>query len=164
MAFSITDFPEPVAPAMSKWGISVRSARIGWPAISLPRATTSGPVVRWYSSDASISLIWTSAVFWFGTSIPTADLPGMGASMRTLGAASASAISLVRLLIFWTRTPGAGWTSNRVTTGPCSQRVTLASTPKLARVCSNCLASSAGSVLAFPRVVGRSASSDAGGS
>ena len=50
--------------------------------------------------------------------MPIADFPGIGASMRTRGAASASAISLLRVVMRFTRIPCAGWSSNLVITGP----------------------------------------------
>ena len=54
----------------------------------------------------------------FGTSTPTAPRPGIGATMRMLCARIASARSLDRFAICRTFTPGAGSTSNCVTTGP----------------------------------------------
>jgi len=36
-----TLFPEPVAPAISKWGIAAISATTGFPAISFPTAKAS---------------------------------------------------------------------------------------------------------------------------
>ncbi len=62
-----------------------------------------------------------------GTSMPTACRPGMGATMRTLGAARRRAMLSARLAILETRTPGAGKTSNSVMTGPLRMPVTSAS-------------------------------------
>ena len=84
-----------------------------------------------------ISLKETILIFPFGTSIPISDLPGIGASIRTSFAAKASAISSVKFTILLTFTPTAGWTSNFVTDGPKLALTTLASTPKLWKVCSN---------------------------
>ena len=47
----------------------------------------------------------------FGISIPTAALPGIGASIRTFVAARLSAISSDKLVIFEIRTPAAGLSS-----------------------------------------------------
>ena len=46
----------------------------------------------------------TSDVLWFGTSIPITGLPGTGASMRIVGAASARARSFARAVMRFTRT------------------------------------------------------------
>ena len=53
-----------------------------------------------------------------GISIPTAALPGIGASIRTLTAARLSAISSARFVILLIRTPEAGFNSYLVTVGP----------------------------------------------
>ncbi len=47
----------------------------------------------------------------FGISIPTADFPGIGATILMLAAAIASARSSASAVIFCTLTPGAGCTS-----------------------------------------------------
>jgi len=70
----------------------------------------------------------------FGTSMPTACLPGMGATIRTLDAASLSAMLSLRLVIFEILTPCAGRISNMVMTGPLRMPVTSASMPNSARV------------------------------
>ena len=54
----------------------------------------------------------------FGTSIPTAAFPGIGATMRSDCARIASARSSAREAIRPTLTPGPGASSKRVTTGP----------------------------------------------
>jgi hypothetical protein len=54
----------------------------------------------------------------FGISTPTAPLPGMGATIRMVRARMARARSASRFAIRFTFTPGAGTTSNCVTTGP----------------------------------------------
>ncbi len=54
----------------------------------------------------------------FGISIPTTGLPGTGAWIRMVGAASASARSFCSSVIRRTLTPRFGCTSNCVTTGP----------------------------------------------
>ena len=67
---------------------------------------------------STISRSTTGIAFLFGISIPTAAFPGMGASILTRGAARARAISLESPMILLTLTPGAGSSSNLVTTGP----------------------------------------------
>ena len=90
-----TDLPEPVAPAMSRCGMSARSVTASAPATPEPSA-----IGRWCfwtafskSGDSSMLRSDTTEVCPFGTSMPTMDLPGTGASMRSAGAASASARS-----------------------------------------------------------------------
>ena len=70
------------------------------------------------TSREIISLKETMERTRLGTSMPTAWRPGMGATMRTLGAASRRAMLSERLAIFETRTPCAGRTSKSVMTGP----------------------------------------------
>ena len=53
-----------------------------------------------------------------GTSIPTADLPGIGASILMSLAAKLSFISSVSPTILLTLTPGSGKISYLVTVGP----------------------------------------------
>ena len=69
-----------------------------------------------------------------GISIPTAALPGIGASIRTFTAARLSAISSARFVILLIRTPEAGLSSYRVTVGPLEISVISACTPNDARV------------------------------
>ena len=56
----------------------------------------------------------------FGTSMPTVVLPGIGATIRTLGTAKAIARSSARPVIFDTRRPASSSISNWVITGPVS--------------------------------------------
>ena len=72
----------------------------------------------------------------FGTSIPTADLPGMGASMRRGAAASASDRSFCRAVIRFTCTPAPGISSYCVTAGPGLTPTTLHDTPNVSSVLS----------------------------
>ena len=85
------DFPEPVAPEMRTWGISARLAMTARPAMSRPIATSSGWLVgvRRASLESRMSRSATSWRVRLGTSTPMADLPGMGARMRTSGDAMA---------------------------------------------------------------------------
>ena len=66
-----------------------------------------------------------------GTSMPTTDFPGIGATMRKLIAFMANARSSARFTILATLVPGAGSNSYIVTTGPGRTSVTLPSMPKL---------------------------------
>ena len=58
-----------------------------------------------------ISRIETEFLIAFGTSIPTAALPGIGASILIDVAARLSAISSVRVVILEIRIPVAGFSS-----------------------------------------------------
>ena len=108
MALMQTDFPEPVAPAMSRCGILARSETSGRPETSLPSAIGSSALAPAQSSLSKISRRPTGVGCRFGTSTPTAALPGMGARMRTDWALMPRAIFLSRPAIFSTRTPAAG--------------------------------------------------------
>src|SRR5699024_11265531 len=55
---------------------------------------------------------------WFGTSIPTKLVPGIGASIRISLAANAILISSCKLVILETFTPFSTDNSKRVTLGP----------------------------------------------
>ncbi len=72
------------------------------------------PAVRVWSSSLNV----TRDRFLLGTSTPMACFPGMGATMRTLEAASLSATLSCRFVIFDSLMPGGGRSSNIVTTGP----------------------------------------------
>ncbi len=78
------------------------------PAISLPKA--KGRLVETdLNSFDSIKLLKYTLVFdLFGTSIPMAALPGIGASIRISDVARANAISLANAVIRLTLIPGAG--------------------------------------------------------
>ena len=102
-----TDFPLPVEPAINKCGIFVKSHVCTLPEISRPNGTSR--ILSGCAGVASMtSLNETIEIFWFGTSIPINDLPGMGASIRISLAAKAKAISSVKLTILLTFTPTAG--------------------------------------------------------
>lgn len=95
MEFRHTDLPEPVAPAMSRWGMLARSAATASPETPEPSAIGSAALsCSWRNDGASITArSVTMVALVFGTSMPTIGLPGTGASMRSAGAASASARS-----------------------------------------------------------------------
>ena len=88
-----TDLPLPVAPAISRWGMRVRSPITGCPLTSAPSATLSLWRRSVNAADSIVSLRLTSCAALFGTSMPIADLPGMNGWIR-MGAASASARSV----------------------------------------------------------------------
>ena len=111
MEFMHTDLPEPVAPAISTWGILPISATFTAPAMSLPSATVSGLAAVRKVSEPSSSRMPTTLTLRLGTSMPTAALPGMGASMRTPTAARFRAMSSARLVILLIFTPALGCSS-----------------------------------------------------
>ncbi len=83
------DFPAPVAPAINRWGISARFTSTERPCTSFPSATCSGLVESRAAFEPRTSPSITKSRTLFGTSTPIADLPGIGAMMRTSGVASA---------------------------------------------------------------------------
>ena len=103
-----TDLPDPVAPAISIWGILDKSPTTHLPAISFPRPNDNFLFELVNSFESNTSLRNTGICFLFGTSIPIADFPGIGASILIPLAASPKAISSVKLTIFETLTPGLG--------------------------------------------------------
>ena len=92
------------------------------------------------------------------------DLPGITSTTRTAMADRARARSLARLLICATFTPGAGWISKRVITGPGWAATTFTVTPKSARRASTSrdMASSSSAVYACLDARGRSSMSTGG--
>ncbi len=108
MEFRQTLFPDPVAPAINRCGIFIRSAIIGLPAISFPREMVILDAASINSGHSRISRRYTMEMSLLGTSIPRADLPGIGASMRTSWAARLRAISSASRTILLTLMPGAG--------------------------------------------------------
>ena len=112
------DLPAPVAPAISRCGISARFTITGRPAMSLPNATSSGCVDLWASIDCSTLPRVTSCLSRLGTSTPIADRPGIGARIRTSGEAMAYAMSFARVVTRATFTPAPSSSSKRVTVGP----------------------------------------------
>ena len=83
------DLPEPVEPATSRCGIFARFHEMYSPSMSLPSAITSGWWSRRVDGSVSTSARRTISRSVLGTSMPTADLPGIGASIRTLSVATA---------------------------------------------------------------------------
>ena len=85
------------------------SATIVSPAASRPTANANFDLASWNFLSAIISLNATISFSLFGISIPTACLPGIGASILILSAARLSAISSARFAILLTLTPSAGF-------------------------------------------------------
>src|SRR3989344_1603317 len=108
----LTDLPVPVAPAIRKWGIFSRPAKTGLPETSLPRARGIKYLDFLYSSCSNIPLRPTIETRLLGTSIPTNDLPGIGASILMGWAANARDRSELRTLILDNLTPIAGRSVN----------------------------------------------------
>ena len=135
MVLMHTLFPDPVDPAMSRWGILVRSATTTWPEMSFPRPMHSLPLAFFTSGQSTMDRKETGSEVLEGTSMPMAAFPGMG-SIRTLDTASFRAMSSDRFWILFTFTPGAGSSSYRVTEGPLVTFTRVAFTPKSWRVCS----------------------------
>ena len=106
-----TDFPEPVDPATKRWGILAISATTVFPAMSFPTATVILDLLCWNSDDSSRSRSITAVVSLLGTSIPTAALPGIGASILRSVTARFSLISSDRPTILLTLTPCSGCSS-----------------------------------------------------
>ena len=106
-----TDLPEPVVPAISRCGILAISVMTISPEISRPSTAVSLLLALRNLSESISSRMETMLTTLFGTSIPTAALPGIGASMRTPLAARLRAISSERLVILLILTPGAGCSS-----------------------------------------------------
>ena len=125
--FTQTDLPAPVEPAIRRCGVFARSIICGSPEMSFPRITGIAILSNAGFASSTISLKLTTERSAFGTSIPTACFPGIGATIRTELAARRSAILSWRATILLSLTPGAGRISNIVTTGPLRIPVTSAS-------------------------------------
>ena len=125
-----TDLPEPVVPAMSRWGSLEMSHTTQRLLMSLPTAKDTLEVREQNSREPMTSWMGTALTWRLGTSMPTVEiLSGMGA-MRTAGAPRARAMSSARLVILLSFTPCSSSSSYRVTEGPRVTFTSLASTPK----------------------------------
>ena len=131
-----TDLPEPVVPAISRWGIRARSVTTGSPPIFLPRASGRREVFRIQASLAIISEKYTVSRFAFGSSMPITVRPGTVA-MRTATTLMLRAMSSARPMTREDFTPGAGSSSYKVTTGPGRISVICPCTPKSDSTCSS---------------------------
>ena len=133
IVFIQTDLPEPVVPAINKWGIDDKSPTIGLPEILFPKAI--GNFISFFlkSESLKISFKKTFSLILFGSSIPTVLLPGIVAILADSELVFL-AISSDKLIIFETLTPAAGSNSLRVTTGPWLIFLILPFTPKSKRI------------------------------
>ena len=111
-----------------------------FPATSFPNATVNFDLLFSNSSLSSTSLKCTASFSLFGTSIPTACFPGIGASILIVSAAKFKAISSAKFAILLTLTPSAGFSSYLVIAGPTDTFSTFADTPKLYNVFCNFVA------------------------
>ena len=120
----LTLLPLPVEPAMRMWGILAKSATSWSPPLPLPSATASFVFARCFakSGDSMTPRRLTNSNSSLGTSTPTSGLPGIGASIRMLDAARASARSLSRFAMASTLTRVRETSSRRTTGRPCSSR------------------------------------------
>src|SRR5574341_477139 len=117
MALMVTLLPEPVEPAMSRWGMVARSATTMRPLMSLPMESVSfdlDPVNSCASMTSRSQMVSRSRL---GTWMPTVLLPAMR-SMRMLSARSARHRSSERLVMRLYLMPASGLSSKVVTTGP----------------------------------------------
>ena len=103
-----TDLPDPVAPAISICGIFAISVTTICPPISFPTANESFDGKSLNAFDSRRSLSATVLFSLFGTSMPTAAFPGIGASILISVAARLSLISSDSPTILLTFTPDSG--------------------------------------------------------
>ena len=104
------DLPEPVVPAISRCGMRARSVQTAAPEMSLPSQTESGLAVAGRSSKMSPSV--TRFGERFGSSTPTACLPGIGREDADLGRRERVARGRPSsAATFDTFVPGASWSS-----------------------------------------------------
>src|SRR5258706_14610829 len=108
------------------------SATTGLPETSKPKETANFDLCEDISSDANIFLKETNSADLFGSSIPTKERPGIGASilMVPFGAAKERAKSRSRPVILLSLVPSATSKAYWVTAGPKLTSTTLASIPK----------------------------------
>ena len=125
-----TDFPDPVAPAISACGVLAISISNGSLLILYPIATVNLDSAFLKLGDSIIERKLTVVGFWFGTSIPTRLVPGIGASIRISFAANAILMSSCNAVILETFTPFSTDNSNLVTLGPSVTSCTSAGTLK----------------------------------
>ena len=132
--FIMTDFPAPVVPAISPWGMRAMFWKFGLPVMSFPSATRSGCGESVKSGEERREARPIDGFERFGTSIPTSDLPGIGASIRIVPAARLSSSSFCSPTMRAIRTPSAGFSAYRVTTGPISTSSISTSIPNFLSV------------------------------
>ena len=76
-----TDFPEPVVPAINKWGIAKRSPTTGTPEIFFPKAIGNFISLLLNLLSAIISFRNTFSLIELGISIPIVFFPGIVATL-----------------------------------------------------------------------------------
>ena len=128
--FIQTDLPEPVAPAIKRWGISSIPDNRIFPSTSLPKVSGISDLIFLNSLESISSLRETASFSLFGTSMPTTVFPGIGASILRSELARAIAILSLNPTILDNFIPGAGFNSYEVITGPRFIATTFASIPK----------------------------------
>ena len=131
IAFRPTDFPCPVAPATSRWGILAKSTIKTSLVMVFPNAKGSSIFVSLNFLELRILSMETICGLLFGTSIPIVPLPGIGAMIRIPSAERLKAISSSKFRILEMRTPSAGVISYSVMVGPTVALISLIDTPKL---------------------------------
>ena len=134
IALRQTLLPVPVRPAINRCGSVDRSTVNGFPETSLPRKMGIRILLTRPSTSSITSRSRTICRVSLGTSIPTVFLPGMGATIRTLGTRSAIARSSASPVILESRRPASSCTSYWAITGPVSISTTLTLKPKSANV------------------------------
>ena len=125
-----TDLPEPVAPATSKCGVLSISNQTACPIMFFPKIASNLELSFDFGTDSMTSRKPTVVIFSFGSSIPTVDLPGIGASIRTSFLAIAKEISRLILSSLLTFVPEFNSNSYCVTAGPSVTATTLPIIPK----------------------------------
>ena len=138
--FKHTDLPVPVRPAINKCGKLARSTVRDFPETSLPRNRGIFCFLICGPLSSITSRIRTICRCSFGTSMPTLFLPGIGATMRTLGTRRAIAKSSARPVILLNRRPASSSISYCAMTGPVSISTTRTLKPKFLKVSSRTLA------------------------
>ncbi|SCV65228.1 hypothetical protein ANAPH2_01196 [Anaplasma phagocytophilum] len=117
MVFIPTDFPEPVVPAINRWGIFVKSPTTGSPSIPLPKMIGNFRSRSKYSLLSIRSRSTTIFLLRFGNSMPITFLPGT-TEILVDSALIDRAISSDKPIIREDFVPAEGSNSYRVTTGP----------------------------------------------
>src|SRR5580693_1310343 len=117
MELSITLFPAPVEPAISKCGMDSSAATLMRPLMSLPRQMDMREFESPNSSDSKICRRLINSRRELGTSIPTVGLPGMR-SIRIDSACSPRHKSSESVVMRLYLMPASGLNSKVVTTGP----------------------------------------------
>src|SRR3989344_6030595 len=124
------DLPDPVDPAIKTWRILAMSAPSACPETFNPSATVSLLLLFCTLSDSRIRRTVTNSGLRLGISMPTSDLPGIGASILICpGAARARARSFWSVVIFDNFVPRAISKAYCVTAGPWFTSATRAVRP-----------------------------------